>query len=268
MSRSNGFTLIELLVVVAIIALLVAILIPSLQTAREQATRSVCAGNLHHWNLLLNLYASAYNNRYPAGGLGWGGTALNDKTMKLNSPEEAMALPWWEWFGYGSDWDFLWYTSPGVPEWTRNSFVTCPNLAKLGHPYPAYFWEGKVSLELGYAYCGDGTASGANWFAWPLPHGLSESHAPEGPLDPGEWNLMHDITYAADYGDGVVQTLDVAHVEGGGGWWRYAGEFPGFSGNSGSKRPPAGGNQLYNNGSVSWADFDEMTAIYGYWVYR
>ncbi len=44
--RKNGFTLIELLVVVAIIAVLVAILLPTLTRARESARRVVCAANL------------------------------------------------------------------------------------------------------------------------------------------------------------------------------------------------------------------------------
>ena len=61
-SRFRGFTLIELLVVVAIIALLVSILLPSLQRAREQAMMAPCAANLHQLGIGLTMYTE--DNRY------------------------------------------------------------------------------------------------------------------------------------------------------------------------------------------------------------
>jgi prepilin-type N-terminal cleavage/methylation domain-containing protein len=54
---SRGFTLIELLVVVAIITLLTAILLPSLQRARKQAKAVVCQSRLKQWSTILALYA-------------------------------------------------------------------------------------------------------------------------------------------------------------------------------------------------------------------
>ena len=63
--RHKAFTLIELLVVVSIIALLVAILLPSLKHARAQAYEVSCRSNLHQIHLAVEVYAHDSNGWYP-----------------------------------------------------------------------------------------------------------------------------------------------------------------------------------------------------------
>ena len=75
---SRGFTLIEVLVVVAIIALLIAVLIPSLTRAREQTKQVACASNMHqHLNACI-MYGQDYRGllprsatQYTNGGVSW-----------------------------------------------------------------------------------------------------------------------------------------------------------------------------------------------------
>jgi prepilin-type N-terminal cleavage/methylation domain-containing protein/prepilin-type processing-associated H-X9-DG protein len=61
MNRKTGFTLIELLVVVAIIAVLIAMLLPALQQARINAKVTICMSQLHQWGQIHTMYTQESN---------------------------------------------------------------------------------------------------------------------------------------------------------------------------------------------------------------
>ena len=74
--RRSGFTLVELLVVIAIIGVLVALLLPAVQQAREAARRMQCANNLGQLIVAVNHYEMAHSV-YPAGTIDAKGPVLN-----------------------------------------------------------------------------------------------------------------------------------------------------------------------------------------------
>ncbi len=63
--RRHGFTLVELLVVIGIISLLISILLPALNAARERAQRIACASNLRQWGQALNTYYDDNKGKLP-----------------------------------------------------------------------------------------------------------------------------------------------------------------------------------------------------------
>lgn len=126
-SLSSGFTLIELLVVVAIIASLMAILLPSLSRARENARNAVCLNNLRQMGVADMMYADENNDwavpvRWVINGVAttWNHNNAFRANMNLSTT------------GNGA----LYNSQPGVP--LKN---LCPN-ATLAREAPISGWNG------------------------------------------------------------------------------------------------------------------------------
>lgn len=152
--RRDGFTLVELLVVIGIIALLISILLPSLNKAREAASRAACLSNLHQIHAGLVMYGHENKDFLPLGAYQW--------------CDRANFIAWWwdAYFAMGvthskqlKDGRIFYCPSESRPAFQYN---TEPNSWKVGqvgaannnttHPY--YAAGGLVALGYGVRVCG------------------------------------------------------------------------------------------------------------------
>src|SRR5215213_8362448 len=149
--RLRGFTLVELLVVIAIIGILVALLLPAIQAAREAARRSQCINNLKQFGIgLLNYHNS--NNAFPKGWLVKGGADgyfANGNTKILPYLEETSLHSIY-------DQKKAWYDQSKEVATTVVPIFNCPS---TGEPNPYEYLPLKSLIDnwtfatSDYAYC-------------------------------------------------------------------------------------------------------------------
>ena len=117
--QRTGFTLIELLVVVAIIALLISILVPSLNAARRQARALTCATNMRHVGTAVATYLAVNNGIYPPSYV-YPTDADGNWSLRQDTTKQ---------YGY-SHWSWFLYDRGNVD---LKSFQ-CPEIQFGGHP--------------------------------------------------------------------------------------------------------------------------------------
>ena len=175
--RRAGFTLIELLVVIAIIALLVALLLPAVQSAREASRRTQCVNNLKQIGIALNNYHASISS-FPVGFQyrrtdgGAAGTITADDGLELHYRWSVLAQvsPFLEQAQVFNSLNFDWpvdsgpYGVMGVPPYTSfpaNDTVKRHLVGLFLCPSDQWYGPDPLSGPSNYAFCsGDGQHAG------------------------------------------------------------------------------------------------------------
>ncbi|HHH75540.1 MAG TPA: prepilin-type N-terminal cleavage/methylation domain-containing protein [Phycisphaerae bacterium] len=142
--KRKAFTLIELLVVISIIALLVSIIIPTVNSARELAKRTVCKANLRGWHTAIVQYTAEHNYLPGSWSKGAGPSVFWAETYKGPISEisyEKMAT-------YLAGFD----PGTGDDDWTLSGAWVCPAVCKQARVANPGIMTGGNAAHFHYAY--------------------------------------------------------------------------------------------------------------------
>jgi len=235
----RGFTLVELLVVVTIIALLIAILLPSMKNSRESAKRTVCAHNQHQISVGATMYANQNQGVYFICRGREVPKAFNPANVKVHqNRENDKKVDWIR--AMGTVGLMIDKGSGPAGDYVASPIWNCPS-----RDYKSQ-WEGNHwQLVVGYNYYG-GIETWKNPFA-----GRIEARSPiEIHNSKPGWVLAADTTGKID-------------GEWGGGRASAYRDMPSHKELSGGN-VPAGHNQVYVDGSASWVDFEDLLFVHSW----
>ena len=231
MSRRSAFTLIELLVVIAIISILIGLMLPAVQKAREAASRISCANNLKQIGLAMHNYEGAHGRLPPS------------RLKKGYATWAVLILPFLEQDNLYRQWDLYktYYEQNQIAQRTNLKIYFCPsrrspsaNELSVYGDFPSWLSNSSLHYPGGlgdYAVCIDRSG-----------HDESEETCPNmyGCFQMGTGYRLLDFT------DGTSNTLIVGekHVpqtKHGYGWWDcsiYNGDYHQCSCRTGSRQHP------------------------------
>lgn len=181
----RGFTLVELLVVIAIIGVLVALLLPAVQAARESARRTQCSNNLKQMGLAFHSHHDTYQS-FPSGGLHWG----SDRNFASAGVPEGPKAQNWGWayqiLPYEEQQNLWQHPDGALVASTHVKTYSCPTVRKPTlFPYTQSAPTGNRAMM---DYVGNGGTFGGWWSPFD-----DATHSVDGPLGPSGYqrNFKH-----------------------------------------------------------------------------
>ncbi|HLA83523.1 MAG TPA: DUF1559 domain-containing protein [Thermoguttaceae bacterium] len=244
--KPAGFTLVELLVVIAIIGVLIALLLPAVQAAREAARRLQCSNNLKQLALALHNYHDGFNS------LPYGATSSNDLGWRV------FILPYIEGKDLYNRFQFNKNTNPGDPTNNLPLALTpvphyfCPSATLLLADYSSSIIDGKMAYTahyFGVAGPEGGDPMGKAYDVQPSGNVTYGENAKDGVLTTNEIFTIADIT------DGTSNTLAIGEI---------AHDYPGIYGGARAGKAVEGGDaQPWVRGSYHKANIGCKNVAFG-----